>query len=70
MFRNQRSDSEEKSNDTSNEEIENPTAEQTRAAKIIERVVARVRNLPEQHEQKNLLSPFLNAFVPLAANNL
>lgn len=70
MSSNQLSDSDENSNDTNNEEIATPTAEQTRAAKSIERMAARVRNLPVPHKQKNVFSPFLNAFVPLAANDL
>ena len=70
MSSNQLSDSDENSNDTNNEEIATPTAEQTRAAKRIERMAARVQNLPVPHKQKNVFSPFLNAFVPLAANDL
>ena len=47
---NQRSDPEKNSNNTNNEEISTPTAEQTRVAKITEPVTARVRNLPEPHK--------------------
>ena len=50
MSSNERSDSEEYSNDNNNEKINTPTAAQTRAAKSRERLAARVRNLPEPHE--------------------
>ena len=70
MPSNQLSDSGKKSNGTSNEEIATPTPEETRAAKSTEHIVTRVRKLPELHRQKNVLTLFLNTFVPLAANDL
>ena len=63
MSSNQLSDFDENSNDSNNEEIATPTAEETRSVKSIEHMVSRVKNLSVRNKQKNVFSTFLNYFV-------